>query len=108
MKYAFIQYSARQVIYWLHKYSLQIKQVDAIDLYTERLRKLDDSIIAARKKEYKATALAFVTMESIQRCQALVQMVIDGKAGQLLAKQAPAPAVREPEARLAYLEFKLC
>jgi len=76
---------------WHGFMNLQIKQVDAIDLYTERLRKLDESIIIARKKEYKATALAFVTMESIQRCQALVQMVIDGKAGQLLAKQAPAP-----------------
>ena len=72
---------------------LQSKKVDAIDYFQEKLRKLDDDIIAARKKEYKATPIAFVTMDSIQKCQALVQMVIDGEAGQLLAKQAPAPSV---------------
>jgi len=77
---------------WYGFMSLQSEKVDAIDHYQNQLRELDDAIIAARKKEYKPTAIAFVTMESIQRCQALVQMVIDGKAGQLLAKQAPAPS----------------
>ena len=77
---------------WYGFMSLQSKKVDAIDYYQEQLRVLDDKIVAARKKEYNSTAIAFVTMESIQRCQALVQMVIDGKAGQLLAKQAPAPS----------------
>ncbi|KAH8602919.1 hypothetical protein B0O99DRAFT_647721 [Bisporella sp. PMI_857] len=71
---------------------LQSRKVDAINYFQEKLRRLDDEILAARKKEYKATPLAFVTMDSIQKCQALVQMVIDGSAGQLLAKQAPAPS----------------
>jgi len=77
---------------WYGFMGLQSRKIDAIDHYQHQLQSLDDMIMAARKKEYKPTAIAFVTMESIQRCQALVQMVIDGKAGQLLAKQAPAPA----------------
>ncbi|KAG9243388.1 hypothetical protein BJ878DRAFT_120110 [Calycina marina] len=77
---------------WHGIMKLQSKKVDAIDHFQQKLRNLDDKIIAARQKKYKPTALAFVTMESIQRCQAFVQMVIDGTAGQLLAQQAPAPS----------------
>lgn len=76
---------------WYGFLNLQSKKVDAIDYYEERLRKLDEKIIAARKKEYTPTALAFVTMDSIPACQMAVQALLDPSPMQLLAKLAPAP-----------------
>ena len=76
---------------WYGFLTLQSRKVDAIDHYEEQLRKLDDKIIQARKKEYKATPLAFVTMDSIPACQMAVQALLDPSPGQLLAKLAPAP-----------------
>jgi hypothetical protein len=46
----------------------------------------------ARKKEYKPTPLAFVTMDSIPACQMAVQALLDPSPMQLLAKLAPAPS----------------
>ena len=40
-------------------------EVDAIDFFTAKLQQLDESILDARKKEYTATALAFVTFEKV-------------------------------------------
>ncbi|CZR51120.1 related to A.thaliana hyp1 protein [Phialocephala subalpina] len=77
---------------WYGPFSLQSKKVDAIDYYEEQLRKLDDKITAARKKEYTPTPLAFVTMDSIPACQMAVQAVLDPSPMQLIAKLAPAPS----------------
>ena len=49
---------------WYGFLKLQSRQVDAIDYYEERLRKLDEQIKSARRKEYKPTPLAFVTLDS--------------------------------------------
>jgi calcium permeable stress-gated cation channel len=77
---------------WYGFMRLQSKKVDAIDYYEERLRKVDEKINMARKKEYKPTALAFVTMDSISACQMAVQAVLDPRPTQLLATLAPAPS----------------
>ena len=77
---------------WYGFMRLQSKKVDAIDYYEEQLRKADEKIKAARKKEYKPTALAFVTMDSIPACQMAVQALLDPRPMQLLAALAPAPS----------------
>src|SRR5277367_3888219 len=41
------------------------KEIDAIDYYTAKLQLLDQTIFEARKKEYPATPLAFVTFETV-------------------------------------------
>ena len=71
---------------------LRSRKTDAIDYYEEKLRRLDDKIVAARKKEYKPADLAFVTMDSIAACQMAIQARIDPRPGQLLTKPAPAPS----------------
>lgn len=76
---------------WYGFLNLQSRKVDAIDYYEEQLRKMDDKISAGRKKEYKPTPLAFVTMDSIPACQMAVQALLDPSPMQLLAKLAPAP-----------------
>jgi hypothetical protein len=76
---------------WYGILHLQSKQVDAIDYYEEKLRKLDEKIVAARKMEYRPTALAFITLDSIPACQMAVQALLDPSPMQLLAKLAPAP-----------------
>ncbi|KAF8851454.1 DUF221-domain-containing protein [Acephala macrosclerotiorum] len=77
---------------WYGPFGLQNKKVDAIDYYEEQLRKLDDKIIDARKKEYTPTPLAFVTMDSIPACQMAVQALLDPSPMQLIANLAPAPS----------------
>jgi hypothetical protein len=77
---------------WYGFLTLQSRKVDAIDYYEEELRKLDEKIIMARKKEYTPTPLAFVTMDSIPACQMAVQALLDPSPMQLLAKLAPAPS----------------
>lgn len=53
---------------WYGFLGLQSRRVDAIDFYEEKLRKLDEQIKSARKKEYKSKPLAFVTLDSIAAC----------------------------------------
>jgi hypothetical protein len=77
---------------WYGFLNLQNRKVDAIDYYEEYLRKLDEKIAVARKKEYTATSLAFVTMDSIPACQMAVQALLDPSPMQLLARLAPAPS----------------
>jgi hypothetical protein len=77
---------------WYGFLKLQSRKVDAIDYYEEKLRKLDEQITAARKKEYKPTPLAFVTMDSIPACQMAVQALLDPNPMVLLATLAPAPS----------------
>ncbi|KAL2135002.1 hypothetical protein VTI74DRAFT_10137 [Chaetomium olivicolor] len=77
---------------WYGFLRLQSRKVDAIDYYTEKLRQLDDKILAARKKRYEPADLAFVTMDSIAACQMAIQALIDPHPGRLLTKPAPAPS----------------
>lgn len=53
---------------WYGFLGLQSRRVDAIDFYEEKLRKLDEQIKSARKKEYKPKPLAFVTLDSTAAC----------------------------------------
>jgi calcium permeable stress-gated cation channel len=41
------------------------KEVDAIDFYTTKLQRLDETILEARKEEYPATSMAFVTFDKV-------------------------------------------
>lgn len=77
---------------WYGVLGIQFKKLDAIDYYEEKLRKIDDKIRVARKKEYEPVDQAFVTMDSIAACQMATQALIDPRPGQLLTKQAPAPS----------------
>ncbi|KAI9785224.1 MAG: hypothetical protein M1816_000472 [Peltula sp. TS41687] len=71
---------------------LQSKQVDAIDYYTEKLRRLDEKIRTVRQKDFKPTPLAFVTLDSIAASQMAVQAILDPSPFRLLAHPAPAPS----------------
>uniref|UniRef100_A0A093VGK9 Putative membrane protein n=1 Tax=Talaromyces marneffei PM1 TaxID=1077442 RepID=A0A093VGK9_TALMA len=77
---------------WYGPFKLRYKNVDSIDYYEEKLRRVDERIIAARQKDYPATDLAFVTMETISACQLVVQTIIDPHPTQLVPSLAPAPA----------------
>lgn len=77
---------------WYGMLRLQYKKTDAIDYYEEKLRRIDEQIKTARKKEYDPVDQAFVTMDSIAACQMATQALIDPRPGQLLTKQAPAPS----------------
>ncbi|KAJ1331046.1 calcium permeable stress-gated cation channel [Microdochium nivale] len=70
---------------------LRSRVTDALDYYEEKLRRLDEKILGARKKEYQPTNTAFITMSSTAACQMAVQALMDPRPGQLLAKPAPAP-----------------
>ncbi|KAK9477748.1 hypothetical protein V1514DRAFT_332889 [Lipomyces japonicus] len=67
------------------------KMVDKIDYYTARLEKIDQNVKLARHKEYKATPVAFVTMDSVASAQMAAQAVLDPQAYRLIATNAPAP-----------------
>ncbi|TGJ85865.1 hypothetical protein E0Z10_g2877 [Xylaria hypoxylon] len=67
------------------------RKIDALDYYEEQLRRLDEKIQVARKKDYAPTDTAFVTMDSIAACQMAIQATVDPRPGQLLAKPAPSP-----------------
>lgn len=77
---------------WYGPLHLRFRTIDAIDYYEETLRRLDDTIISARRKKYTPTSLAFVTMESIAASQMVVQAILDPHPMQLFARLAPAPA----------------
>ncbi|PSK43697.1 Calcium permeable stress-gated cation channel 1 [Elsinoe australis] len=71
---------------------LQSKQVDAIDYYEEKLRKVDEKIQELRKNDFTTTPMAFVTMDSVAASQMASQAVLDPSPLQLLANLSPAPA----------------
>ena len=77
---------------WYGPFKLRFRMIDAIDYYEEKLRKIDEYIQNAREKEYPATEIAFVTMESIAASQMLVQAILDPHPMQMFARLAPAPA----------------
>ena len=49
---------------WYGFLNLQSLKIDAIDYYEEKLRKLDAQIESSRRKVFKPTPLAFVTLDS--------------------------------------------
>ncbi|OTA98191.1 hypothetical protein M426DRAFT_326190 [Hypoxylon sp. CI-4A] len=73
-------------------FGLHNRRIDALDYYEEKLRRHDEKIRNARRKEYPPTDTAFVTMDSIAACQMAVQATVDPRPGQLLTKPAPAPS----------------
>lgn len=68
------------------------RQIDAIDYFEEKLRRLDEQVQEARRKEYEPQSTAFVTMDSIAASQMAIQALIDPRPGQLLSKPAPSPS----------------
>ncbi|KAF2831957.1 DUF221-domain-containing protein [Ophiobolus disseminans] len=74
------------------RFKLRYKIVDAIDYYEEKLRRVDDEIRILRKKDFEATGLAFVTMDSVASAQMAIQAVLDPSPLQLLANNSPAPS----------------
>ncbi|KAH6854070.1 hypothetical protein B0I37DRAFT_360997 [Chaetomium sp. MPI-CAGE-AT-0009] len=78
--------------FWYGFMRLQRRETDAIDYYTEKLRRLDDKITDARKRTFEPADLAFVTMDSIAACQMAIQALIDPHPGRLQTKPAPAPS----------------
>ena len=77
---------------WYGFLGLQSRRVDAIDYYSERLRLLDEKVLAARKKTFEPADIAFVTVDSIAACQMAIQALIDPHPGRLLTKPAPSPS----------------
>ncbi|KAF2089603.1 DUF221-domain-containing protein [Saccharata proteae CBS 121410] len=77
---------------WYGRLKCRYRKVDAIDFYSEKLRRLDEEIVALRKKEFEPTPLAFVTMDSVASCQMAVQAVLDPSPLQLLANTSPSPS----------------
>lgn len=67
------------------------RKADAIDYYSEKLRRLDERIVEARKKEFTPTDMALVTMDSVASCQMVIQARIDPRPGRLLTKITPSP-----------------
>lgn len=77
---------------WYGRFKLRSRNVDAIDYYEEKLRRLDDEIQTLRKKDFEPTPLAFVTMDSVAAAQMAIQAVLDPSPLQLLANSSPAPS----------------
>ncbi|KAF4589728.1 Calcium permeable stress-gated cation channel 1 [Ophiocordyceps camponoti-floridani] len=72
--------------------SLRSRRVDALDYYEEQLRRLDERVAEARHKEYEATDMALITMDSVASCQMVVQARIDPRPGCFLTKLSPSPS----------------
>lgn len=71
---------------------LRRQKVDAIDYYEEKLRRIDEKVVAARKEEYAPCDMALVTMDTVAACQMLIQAEIDPRPGQFLTKATPSPS----------------
>ncbi|KAK8207182.1 hypothetical protein IWZ01DRAFT_438804 [Phyllosticta capitalensis] len=76
---------------WYGRLKVWYRNVDAIDFYEEKLRRLDEQIKEMRRREFEPRPLAFVTMDSVASCQMAVQAVLDPSPLQLLANTSPAP-----------------
>ncbi|KAL7942544.1 hypothetical protein V8C42DRAFT_331318 [Trichoderma barbatum] len=73
-------------------FGLRSRRADAIDYYEEKLRRMDDKVTEARKKDYSTTDMVLVTMDSVMSCQLVVQARIDPRPGRFLTKAAPSPS----------------
>ncbi|CCX13254.1 hypothetical protein FPQ18DRAFT_327805 [Pyronema domesticum] len=74
------------------KFGLKVRRIDAISHLHRKLAELDDEITIARRKDYPATPLAFITMDSVTAAQIMMQTLIDPTPGCLIARQAPFPS----------------
>lgn len=72
---------------------MRSRKVDAIDYYEEKLRRIDERVVEARRKDYEPTDMALVTMDSVRSCLMLIQARIDARPGCLLTKTTPSPSV---------------
>lgn len=70
---------------WYGFLKLQSQKIDAIDYYEEKLRKLDEKIKLVRKKGFKPTPLAFVTMDSPASCVSFLSSLDSDDTKNLLA-----------------------
>ncbi|KAF2454788.1 hypothetical protein BDY21DRAFT_94558 [Lineolata rhizophorae] len=77
---------------WYGPLKLRYRKVDAIDYYEEKLRSLDDKVKALRKKEFKPTPIAFVTLDSVAASQMAIQAVLNPSPLELIANSSPRPA----------------
>jgi hypothetical protein len=77
---------------WYGKWKLRYRNVDAINYYEEKLRKLDEEIKILRKQDFEPTPLAFVTMDTVASAQMAIQAVLDPSPLQMLANNSPAPS----------------
>lgn len=77
---------------WYGRFKLRFKNVDAINYYEEKLRRLDNNIRTLRERDFAPTPLAFVTMDSVASAQMAIQAVLDPSPLQLLANSSPAPS----------------
>ncbi|KAJ4154108.1 hypothetical protein LMH87_010571 [Akanthomyces muscarius] len=68
------------------------QNVDAIDYYEEKLRRIDEKVVAARRQEYTPCDMALVTMDTVAACQMLIQAEIDPRPGQFMTKATPSPS----------------
>lgn len=71
---------------------LRSHKIDAIDYYEEKLRRIDEQITLARRREYRATDMALITMDSVASCQMVIQARIDPRPGRFLTKPTPSPS----------------
>ena len=71
---------------WYGFLHLQSRRIDAINYYEERLRKLDEQIKSARKKEYKPTPLAFVTLDSTAAAVSLPHVIYQTTVDKICSK----------------------
>lgn len=71
---------------------LRRQKMDAIDYYEEKLRRIDEKVVEARKQEYTPSDMALVTMDTVAACQMLIQAKIDPRPGQFLTKATPSPS----------------
>ncbi|KAM3477779.1 hypothetical protein MY5147_002515 [Beauveria neobassiana] len=71
---------------------LRRQKVDAIDYYEEKLRRIDEKVVEARKQDHTPSDMALVTMDSVAACQMLIQAKIDPRPGQFLTKATPSPS----------------
>ncbi|KAK5988577.1 Calcium permeable stress-gated cation channel 1 [Cladobotryum mycophilum] len=73
-------------------FGFRSRKVDAIDYYEEKLRRMNERVVEARKEEYAPTDMVLVTMDSVTSCQMVTQARIDPRPGRFLTKAAPAPS----------------
>lgn len=72
---------------WYGPFKLRCRNVDAIDYFEERLRRLDEQIRSLRKKEFEPTPLAFVTLGSVASCVSFLSRMVCNTSV-LIMKQA--------------------
>lgn len=71
---------------------MRTKKMDATIYQEEELRRLDEEILAARKREYRPVSMAFVTMTTVSACQLAVRALIYPTPERFRAVSATTPS----------------